>query len=477
MSDPSPYETFDIIVIGGGPGGYVAAIRAAQLGLKTACIEGRGSLGGTCLNVGCIPSKALLHASEHVAQAHHSFADWGIRLGKISIDLAQMMTKKDEVVEGLTSGIELLLAKNKVTYIQGWATLAGEGRVSVAGLDGTSSEVSAKNIVIATGSEVTPLPGVEIDEKRILSSTGALSLEKVPNHLVIIGAGVIGLELGSVWQRLGARVTVVEFLDRICPGMDNEIARQFRRTLEGQGLTFRLGQRVVEAKTSGQKVKVTVEPAKGLADGAEAETLTADNVLVAIGRRPFTQGLGLETVGIETDKRGTIPVDGGFRTSAPGIFAIGDVIDGPMLAHKAEKEGVAVAEIIAGKAASIDYGTVPGIVYTAPEVANIGFAEQDLKEAGVAYKVGKFPFKANSRARAMGETDGMVKVLAHKETGRILGTHILGKDAGTLIHEVGAIMEFGGSYEDLIHVIHGHPTLNEAVKEAAMAIDKRAIHV
>lgn len=477
MSSPSIPDSFDVAVIGGGPGGYVAAIRAAQLGLKTACIEGRGSLGGTCLNVGCIPSKAMLHASEQVAQAHHSFADWGIRLSKISVDLAQMMAKKDEVVEGLTSGIEMLLAKNKVSYIRGWASLAGPGRIRVAGLDGDNQDVSAKNIIIATGSEVTPLPGAEIDEKRIVSSTGALEFEKVPNHLIVVGAGVIGLELGSVWQRLGARVTVVEYLDRICPGLDNEIARQFRRTLEGQGLSFRLGQRVIEAKTNGQKVKLVVEPATGLAEGETSETLTADAVLVAIGRRPYTAGLGLETVGVETDQRGTIPVDGGFQTQAARVYAIGDVIDGPMLAHKAEKEGVAVAEIIAGQAVSIDYGTVPGIIYTAPEVANIGFAEQDLKDAGVPYKVGKFPFKANSRARAMGETDGMVKVLAHKETGRLLGAHILGKDAGTLIHEVGAVMEFGGSYEDLIHIIHGHPTLNEAVKEAAMAIDKRAIHV
>ena len=469
----NPTAAFDVVVIGGGPGGYVAAIRAAQLGLKTACIEGRGSLGGTCLNVGCIPSKALLHASEQVAQAEHHFGDWGIGVGKVKVDLSRMMAKKDEVVEGLTSGIELLLAKNKVTYIKGWAKLAGEGRVTVAGDDGASQDVQAKNIVIATGSEVTPLPGVDIDETRIVSSTGALALDRVPASMVVIGGGVIGLEMGSVWQRLGAQVTVVEFLDGICPGMDLEIARTFRRTLEAQGIAFKLGHRVTQAKKTGKQVKLSIEPSAG----GESEEMTADVVLVAIGRRPYTTGLGLEDAGVALDDRQRIQVDAGFRTSAAGIYAIGDVIDGPMLAHKAEKEGVAVAEIIAGRQAKLDYTTVPGIVYTAPEVANIGFSEQELKEAKVPYKAGKFPFKANSRARAMEETDGLVKILAHKENGRILGAHIIGKDAGTLIHEVAVVMEFGGTYDDLIHVIHGHPTLNEAVKEAAMAIDKRAIHV
>ena len=469
----NPTAEFDVVVIGGGPGGYVAAIRAAQLGLKTACIEGRGSLGGTCLNVGCIPSKALLHASEQVAQAEHHFGDWGIEVGKVKVDLGKMMEKKDEVVHGLTSGIELLFGKNKVEYIKGWATLAGEGLIDVAGADGASSQVRAKNIIIATGSEVMPLPGVEIDEKRIVSSTGALELDKVPGHLVVVGGGVIGLEMGSVWQRLGAKVTVVEFLDGICPGMDLEIARTFKRTLEGQGIEFKLGHKVTKAEAAGDHVHLSIEPAAG----GDATEMTADVVLVAIGRRPFTEGLGLENAGVELDERKRVKVNGGFQTTAPGIYAIGDVIDGPMLAHKAEKEGVVVAEIISGKKAKLDYTTVPGIVYTAPEVANIGFTEQELKDAKVPYKAGKFPFKANSRARAMEETDGMVKILAHKENGRILGAHILGKDAGTLIHEVAVIMEFGGTYDDLIHVIHGHPTLNEAVKEAAMAIDKRAIHV
>ena len=466
---------FDVVVIGGGPGGYVAAIRAAQLGLRTACVEGRGSLGGTCLNVGCIPSKALLHASEQVAHARHSFADWGIKVGEVEVDIEKMMDKKEEVVHGLTSGIELLLAKNKVTYVQGWASLAGEGRIDVALSEGGDASIAAKHIVLATGSEVAPLGGVEIDEERIVSSTGALELTEVPQHLVVIGAGVIGLEMGSVWQRLGAHVTVIEFLDRVCPGMDNEIAKTFQKTLEGQGIRFRLGHKVTAANNTGEGVDLTIEPS----GGGDAESLQADAVLVAIGRRPFTSGLGLEAVGVETDAQGRVVVDGGFQSSVKGVYAIGDVIDGPMLAHKAEKEGVAVAEIIAGNGSGVkvDYTTVPGIVYTAPEVANIGFTEQELKDEGVAYKVGKFPFKANSRARAMEETDGLVKLLAHKDNGRILGAHIISKDAGTLIHEVAAVMEFGGTYDDLIHVIHGHPTLNEAIKEAAMAIDKRAIHV
>ena len=353
---------FDVVVIGGGPGGYVAAIRAAQLGLKTACVEGRGSLGGTCLNVGCIPSKALLHASEQVAHARHSFADWGIKVGEVEVDVEKMMDKKEEVVHGLTSGIELLLAKNKVTYLQGWASLGGDGRVDVKLSEGGDAAISAKNIILATGSEVTPLPGIEIDEERIVSSTGALELSSVPEHLVVVGGGVIGLEMGSVWQRLGAKVTVVEFLDRICPGMDNEIAKTFQKTLEGQGIEFKLGHKVTAAKNTGKGVALSVEPSKG----GDAEEMKADVVLVAIGRRPFTNGLGLEAAGVETDKQGRVVVDGGFQTSAKGVFAIGDVIDGPMLAHKAEKEGVAVTELIAGnKKIKVDYTTVPGIVYTA----------------------------------------------------------------------------------------------------------------
>jgi len=463
---------YDVIVIGGGPGGYVCAIRAAQLGLKTACIEKRGALGGTCLNVGCIPSKALLHASELYAEAHGGMESLGIKLGKVGLDLAAMLGHKDKVVSDLTKGVEFLLRKNKIDYIRGTATLSGEGTVAVDSGKG-KSELKAKAIVIATGSDHVDLPGVKIDEKRIVSSTGALSLAKVPEHLVVVGGGYIGLELGSVWMRLGAKITVVEFLDRIVPGMDGEIGKAFQRMLKKQGMTFRLGTKVTGAKASKSGIALSIEPSK---EGGKAETLEADVVLVAIGRRPYTTGLGLEKAGVEVDKGGRITVDHRFQTNVPGVYAIGDVIAGPMLAHKAEEEGVALAEILAGQSGHVNYETVPGIVYTWPEVAAVGKTEEQLKEAGVAYKVGKFPFSANSRARVAAQSEGMVKILADAASDRILGAHIIGPDAGTLIHEVVVAMEFGGSAEDLARSFHGHPTLNEAVKEAALAVDGRAIH-
>ena len=463
---------YDVIVIGGGPGGYVCAIRAAQLGLKTACIEKRGALGGTCLNVGCIPSKALLHASELYAEAHGGMESLGIKLGKVGLDLAAMLGHKDKVVSDLTKGVEFLLRKNKIDYIRGTATLSGEGTVAVDSGKG-KSELKAKAIVIATGSDHVDLPGVKIDEKRIVSSTGALSLAKVPEHLVVVGGGYIGLELGSVWMRLGAKITVVEFLDRIVPGMDGEIGKAFQRMLKKQGMTFRLGTKVTGAKASKSGIALSIEPSK---EGGKAETLEADVVLVAIGRRPYTTGLGLEKAGVEVDKGGRITVDLRFQTNVPGVYAIGDVIAGPMLAHKAEEEGVALAEILAGQSGHVNYETVPGIVYTWPEVAAVGKTEEQLKEAGVAYKVGKFPFSANSRARVAAQSEGMVKILADAASDRILGAHIIGPDAGTLIHEVVVAMEFGGSAEDLARSFHGHPTLNEAVKEAALAVDGRAIH-
>lgn len=468
MSD-TPY---DVIVIGGGPGGYVCAIRAAQLGLKTACIEKRGALGGTCLNVGCIPSKALLHASELYAEAHGGMDALGIKLGKVGLDLTAMLGHKDKVVADLTKGIEFLLRKNKIDYVKGTATLSGEGTVAVDGGNG-KSELTAKAIVIATGSDHMDLPGVPIDEKRIVSSTGALSLASVPKHLVVVGGGYIGLELGSVWLRLGAKVTVVEFLDRIVPGMDGEIGKAFQRVLKKQGMTFRLGTKVAGAKVNKSGIALSIEPAK---EGGKAETLDADAVLVAIGRRPYTTGLGLETAGVKVDGGGRIAVDQHFQTNVSGVYAIGDVIAGPMLAHKAEDEGVALAEILAGQSGHVNYETVPGIVYTWPEVAAVGKTEEQLKEAGTAYTVGKFPFSANSRARVAAQTEGLVKILADTASDRILGAHIIGPDAGNLIHEVVVAMEFGGSAEDLARSFHGHPTMNEAVKEAALAVGGRAIH-
>ncbi len=464
---------YDVVVIGGGPGGYVCAIRAAQLGLKTACVEKRGALGGTCLNVGCIPSKALLNASQRFAEAGHDLGRLGITLGKVGLDLAAMMGHKDKVVGDLTKGIEFLFKKNKVDYLAGTGTLSGPGAVALTDAAGRESELAAENIVIATGSDHMELPGVDIDEKRIVSSTGALALSRVPKHLLVVGGGYIGLELGSVWLRLGAKVSVVEFLERIVPGMDGEIANAFQRVLKKQGMQFRLSSKVTGAKRIKGGVSLSVEPAKG---GA-SETVEADVVLVAIGRRPYTEGLGLDRAGVVLDEAGRVKVDERFRTNIAGIYAIGDVIPGPMLAHKAEEEGIAVAEILAGQSGHVNYETVPAIVYTWPEVAAVGKTEEELKEAGVDYQVGKFPFTANSRARCNADTEGFVKVLADAKTDRILGAHIIGPDAGTLIHEVVVAMEFGASAEDLARTCHAHPTLNEAVKEAALAVEGRAIHI
>lgn len=461
-------ESFDLIVIGAGPGGYVAAIKAAQLGLKTACVEKRGTLGGTCLNVGCIPSKALLHSSEMFEETAQHAAAHGIKTGKVSLDLKAMLKRKDDVVAGLTKGIEGLFAKNKVTWLKGEGKITGANEVSVG-----KTKYAAKNILIATGSDVMTLPGVEVDEKKIVSSTGALELPEVPKKLVVIGAGVIGLELGSVWRRLGAEVEVIEFLDRITPGMDAELSKQFQKVLEKQGITFRLGHKVTAAKKTAKGVTLSVEPAKG----GKKESLTADVVLVCIGRKPYTQGLGLESVGIKADERGRVPVDGHFQTSVPSIYAIGDVIVGPMLAHKAEEEGIAAVEIISGQKPHINYDAIPSVVYTAPEVASVGKTEEQLKEAGVAYKVGKFPFLANSRGRAVGQTDGFVKILADAETDEVYGMHIIGPDAGTLIAEASLALEYRASSEDIARTSHAHPSLNEAVKEAALATFAKAIHI
>jgi dihydrolipoamide dehydrogenase len=468
-------DAYDLIVIGTGPGGYVCAIRAAQLGLKTAVVEKDKTFGGTCLNVGCIPSKALLHASELFEEAEHGFAAMGIK-AKPELDLEAMMKYKAEGVESNVKGVEFLLKKNKIAAYRGVARIAAPGKVAVQPADGgAEATLNAKAIVIATGSGVIRLPGVDIDEKRIVSSTGALDLDTVPGHLLIIGAGAIGLELGSVWRRLGAKVTVVEFLDRIVPGLDSEVAKQFQRILQKQGIAFRLGQKVSAVQANGaDALKVHVQPAKG--DGAE-EIVEADVVLVAVGRIPYTEGLGLEGVGVQIDNKRRIVIDDRFKTSVDGIYAIGDVVRGAMLAHKAEDEGVAVAEIIAGKAGHVNYGAIPGVIYTYPEVASVGASEDELKEAGIAYAVGKFPFTANGRAKVNRQTEGFVKVLADASTDRVLGVHILGPDAGNLIAEAAVLMEFGGSAEDLARTCHAHPTLSEAVKEAALAAGKRAIHI
>lgn len=454
---------YDVVIIGAGPGGYNAAIRAGQLGLKTAIIEKRDTkkLGGTCLNVGCIPSKALLHASELYEAAEKDFDKLGIKTGKLSLDLPQMLKQKDDAVEGLTKGVEFLMKKNKVDVILGAGEILGAGTVKAG-----DKELQTKNIVIATGSEVTPLSGVEIDEKQIVSSTGALDFESVPKHLVVIGGGVIGLELGSVWRRLGAKVTVVEFLDRILPTMDGEVSKQFQRILKKQGVDFKLSSKVTGAEKLKTKVKLSVEPAKG----GDTETIDADAVLVAIGRRPHTQGLGLEAAGVKTDQHGFIVTDH-FKTSADGVWAIGDCITGPMLAHKAEDDGTACIEFIAGKAGHVDYEKVPNVVYTYPEVASVGKTEEQLKDAGVKYKTGKFPFMANSRAKTNHETDGFVKILADAETDRVLGCHIIGVEAGELIAEAVSVMEFGGASEDIARTCHAHPTRSEAVRQAAMGVE------
>lgn len=465
---------FDLVVIGGGPGGYVAAIRAAQLGLSVACVDKRDALGGTCLNVGCIPSKTLLQSSHHYAMAGHEFAAHGIEASGLKLNLSTLMKRKNEVVAGLTKGIDGLFKKNKITRILGAATITDSATVLVDSGKGKKKQtLTAENILIATGSDSTPLPGITVDEKRIVTSTGALSLAKVPKKLIVIGAGIIGLELGSVWRRLGAEVTVVEFLDRILPGLDGEVAKQMGRTLKKQGLDIRLSMKVTGAKATTKGVTLTAEPVAG----GTAETFAADVVLVAVGRRPFTDGLGLDAVGVEVDERGFVKVDGDFQTNVPGIFAIGDVIGGLMLAHKAEDEGVAVAEILAGESGHVNYDVIPGVVYTWPEVAGVGKTEEQLKEDGVEYRVGKFPFMANSRARCNADAEGFVKILADAKTDAILGCHIVGPEAGDLIQEAVVAMEFGGSAEDLARSCHGHPGLAEAVKEAALAVAGRAIHI
>ena len=460
-------ETYDVVIIGGGPGGYNCAIRAGQLGLKAACIEMRGKLGGTCLNVGCIPSKALLHASEMYDTAANHFAGMGIKTGKLELDLAQMMAQKDEAVEGLTKGVEFLLKKNKVDYIKGKGTIEGPGKVKVTAADGSTQSISTKNIVIATGSEPTSLPGIEIDEERVVTNTGALSLTSVPKRLILIGAGVIGLEMGSVWARLGSEVTVVEYLDRILPGADSEVAKLAQRTFKKQGLEFRLGMKVTGVEPLKSKLKLSMEPAAG----GEAETLDADVVIVAVGRKPYTDGLGLEAVGATIDKRGVIQVIDGHFKVADGVWALGDCIHGPMLAHKAEDDGVAVAELIAGKAGHVNYDLIPSVVYTNPEIAWVGKTEDELKEAGIAYNKGKFPFAANSRARTNHETEGFVKILADKTTDRILGAHMIGVGVGEMIAEICVAMEFGAASEDVARTCHAHPTMSEAVRQAAMDVE------
>ena len=461
-------ETYDLVVIGAGPGGYVCAIRAAQLGMKVACVEKRATLGGTCLNVGCIPSKALLQASEKFHEAGHGLAAFGVKVGKVELDLPAMMAHKDKVVDANVKGVEFLFKKNKVEWVKGAARIAGAGQVVVG-----DRTLSARAIVIATGSEVAPLRGIDIDETRIVSSTGALTLGVVPKAMAVIGGGVIGLEMASVWQRLGAKVTVIEFLDRILPGMDGEVSKQSQRILARQGIEFRLSTKVTGAKPTKSGVTLALQPAAG----GDASELAVDIVLVAVGRRPHVEGLGLAEAGVALDDKGRIATDAHFETSVKGIYAIGDAIAGPMLAHKAEDEGVAVAEILAGQKPHVNYDAIPGVVYTWPEIAAVGATEEQLRQAGTEYRVGKFPFTANGRARAMNMTDGFVKILADKATDRVLGVHIVGPNAGDLIAELALAMEFGASAEDIARTCHAHPTLNETVKEAALAVDGRPIHI
>jgi dihydrolipoamide dehydrogenase len=466
---------YDVIVIGTGPGGYVCAIKAAQLGLKVGVIEKRATYGGTCLNVGCIPSKALLHASEMFHQAGHGMEELGVGVSAPVLNLEKMMAHKDNVVKANVDGVSFLFKKNKIDTFQGWGKVQGQGKVSVTNDAGEVQEIETKSIVIATGSDVAGIPGVavDIDETIIVSSTGGIALSKVPAQMVVVGGGVIGLELGSVWARLGAKVTVVEYLDTILGGMDGDVSKQFQRMLAKQGMDFKLGAKVTGVEKSGSGAKVTYEPVKG----GEAVTLDADVVLVATGRKPYTQGLGLAEAGVVLDPRGRVEIDAHYQTSVPGIYAIGDVVKGPMLAHKAEDEGVALAEILAGQAGHVNYDVIPGVVYTQPEVASVGKTEEELKAAGIVYKVGKFPFTANGRARAMLATEGFVKVLADKDTDRVLGVHIIGFGAGELIHEAAVLMEFGGSSEDLGRTCHAHPTMSEAVKEAALATFFKPIHM
>ena len=463
-------ENFDLVIIGGGPGGYICAIRAAQLGMRVACVEKRGALGGTCLNVGCIPSKALLHASELFAHSA-DLASFGVKTGKVSLDLPAMMGHKDKTVSELAKGIEFLFKKNKVTYFAGTAKLAGQSQVEVRLNEGGAQVLSATHIVIATGSAPASLPGIAIDEDRIVSSTGALALKAVPKHLLVVGGGVIGLELGSVWARLGAQVTVVEFLDHIVPGADRDVGKNFQRMLKKQGMEFKLSTKVTAIEKSAKGLKISIEPAAG----GTSEILDADVALIAIGRKPYTDDLGLEATGVAT-YRGMIVTDPHYRTNVEGVYAIGDVIKGPMLAHKAEDEGVALAELLAGKAGHVNYAVIPSVIYTAPEVAWVGKTEEQLKADGIAYKAGKFPFAANARAKVAGDTEGFVKVLADAATDRVLGVHMIGPDAGNMIGEAALAMEFGASSEDIARTCHAHPTLSESLKEAALAVDNRTLN-
>ena len=464
-------ETFDLIVIGGGPGGYVCAIRAAQLGLKTACIESRGTLGGTCLNIGCIPSKSLLNLSESYHKAKNEFKKQGIETGEVRINIEKMMSNKDKSVQVLTKGVEFLFKKNKVKYIKGKGVLFSENDVVVYE-NSNKTSYKAKNIVLATGSQPTSLPGVEIDEKNVISSTGALSLKQVPKSLVVIGGGYIGLEMGSVWSRLGSKVTVVEFLNEITPGMDKEISKEFQKILIKQGINFKMGCKVnkIEKVGEGLSVHFTNNNENKL------EKIITDKVLISVGRKPYTEGLNLNKIGIEKDKIGRINVNEKFQTSKKNIYAIGDVIKGPMLAHKAEEEGIAVAEILAGQSGHVNYDVIPGVIYTSPEVAYVGKTEEQLKDSGLNYKIGKFPFLANSRAKVNNETDGFVKILADSKTDKVLGVHIIGPHCGDMIAEMALAMEFGASSEDIARTCHAHPTHTEAIKEAALAVDKRPIH-
>ena len=464
-------DNFDLVVIGGGPGGYVCAIRAAQLGMKTACVESRGTLGGTCLNVGCIPSKSLLNLSENFHKAKKDFNHQGIEIEGIKLNIEKMMSNKNKSVQVLTKGVEFLFKKNKVTYIKGKGVLFSKNDIVVYD-NNKKTNYKAKNIVIATGSSVASLPGIEIDEKNIISSTGALSLKSVPKKLAVIGGGYIGLEMGSVWSRLGAEVTVLEYLDYITPGMDREISNEFKKILSKQGIIFKMGSKVNKVNSSGSTVTINYTDLKSSKD----ETLEFDKVLVSVGRKPYTEGLNLTKIGVKKDEKGRIEVNAKLQTSIQNIYAIGDVIKGPMLAHKAEEEGIAVAEILAGQAGHVNYDVIPGVIYTSPEVATVGKTEEQLKEEKKAYKVGKFPFLANSRAKVNNETEGFVKILADSKTDKVLGVHIIGPHCGDMIAEMALAMEFGASAEDIARTCHAHPTHTEAIKEAALAVDKRPIH-
>ena len=463
-------EKFDSVVIGGGPGGYVCAIRLAQLGQKTACIEARGALGGTCLNIGCIPSKSLLNLSENFKKAKN-FSKLGIETGDVKLNLDKMMKNKDKAVSILTKGVEFLFKKNKVTYLKGFGSFISEKKVSIKGEDGKIKEIEAKNIIIATGSEAMPMPNVEFDEKSIVSSTGALSLKEVPKSLVVVGGGYIGLEMGSVWSRLGAEVNVIEFLDHITPGMDREISEEFMKILKKQNIKFHLNRKVTSIKKTNSGVQITTSDKKG-----DNKDFNCNVAFISIGRKPFTSNLNLSSAGVKSDEKGRIKIDKKFQTSAKNIYAIGDVIDGPMLAHKAEEEGIAVAEIIAGQSGHVNYDLIPGVIYTTPEVASIGLTEEQLKEKNKSYKIGKFPFMANSRAKAIDEPEGFVKILADKDTDKVLGVHMIGPHVGEMIAEMAVAMEFGASSEDIARTCHAHPTFSEAIKEAALSVEKRQIH-